>query len=216
MQARPREHTRVQASPSSGPRSGSGGSPGMSTRTAMSGGGGSTDTSGGPTAGAPRPGGGGAGRRRRNGNDIPGPMCPLWLEGPAFTLATYNVLADAYILPERYTEIPPADLEPALRHCRLLDRLVRLDADILCLQEVEAAVFESIARHLPDHQGQLARKRARQPDGCATFVRRGLPVVETAIYSYGDGTGHVAQITSLELDGGAARLGVANTHLRWD
>jgi mRNA deadenylase 3'-5' endonuclease subunit Ccr4 len=52
-------------------------------------------------------------------------------------VATYNVLATAYIEPTRYPLTPPEWLDATTRLPALTAHLIRLDADILCLQEVE-------------------------------------------------------------------------------
>lgn len=48
-----------------------------------------------------------------------------------FTVATYNVLATAYIRPEWYPFSPKALLDPFHRIPALVEHLVRLRADIL-------------------------------------------------------------------------------------
>lgn len=138
----------------------------------------------------------------------------------AFTVVTYNILATAYIRPEWYPHTPPAMLAPAHRVPALVRRVVALDADVLCLQEVESDVFAALETSLAPrgYAGTLARKARRRPDGCATFFRREVfAPIEVARLPYRDGdppSGHVAQIAVLQHDG--RRLGVANTHLRWD
>src|SRR5262249_45986520 len=56
----------------------------------------------------------------------------------AFRAATYNVLATAYIKPEWYAGVPPELLKPSWRVPALVRQVESLDADLLCLQEVEA------------------------------------------------------------------------------
>lgn len=140
-----------------------------------------------------------------------------------FTLASYNILADAYVTRERYPLTPEAILEPAARREALLTRLVELDADVLCLQEVERAALTEIAGRLTPlgYQGLYAQKAGRKPDGCATFYRSSVfGCVESVRYVYADDRAtrepsvHVAQLLAFEH--GVLRLGVANTHLQWD
>ncbi len=66
----------------------------------------------------------------------------------SFTVATYNVLADAYIRRELYPNTSAAVLEPIARRRALLARLVELDADVFCLQEVERVAFTEISDRL--------------------------------------------------------------------
>jgi mRNA deadenylase 3'-5' endonuclease subunit Ccr4 len=91
----------------------------------------------------------------------------------SFSVASYNVLADAYIYPEWYPATPPSVLDPSWRQSALVRHLAELSADVLCLQEVEAerfAVFDAHLRPL-GYSGHYARKGGSKPDGCATFVR---------------------------------------------
>jgi mRNA deadenylase 3'-5' endonuclease subunit Ccr4 len=139
-----------------------------------------------------------------------------------FTIASYNILAEAYIKPERYPGIPAALLVPERRGPALLRHIAGLNADVVCLQEAEPHVFEALQSQLQSRgfQGHFAQKIDR-PDGCATFVRAGtLPIHAVRALAYSDGgpgrpaSGHVALVVSL---GWQDRLvAVANTHLKWD
>lgn len=141
----------------------------------------------------------------------------------SFIVATYNVLAPAYIRPEWYPHTPAELLRSEHRLPALAEYLVRLDADILGLQEVQADAFEAIERPLDTagFAGRLTLKQQGKPDGCATFVRRALARwVREAALAYDDAdpggrpSGHIAQIAVLEVEG--KLLGIANTHIRWD
>jgi endonuclease/exonuclease/phosphatase family metal-dependent hydrolase len=141
----------------------------------------------------------------------------------SFTLATYNVLATAYIKPAWYPSTPPELLDPRQRVPALVEHLVSLRADVLCLQEVEAEVYAAIARRLSPlgYAGAWAQKGHAKPDGCATFVlTRALAPVRVVRLEYQDAdpgrpnSGHVAQITVVK--DGTYILGIANTHLKWD
>ena len=141
----------------------------------------------------------------------------------SFTVATYNVLADAYIRRELYPNTSAAVLEPVARRRALLAHLVELDADVFCLQEVERAAFTEISDRLAPlgYAGHYSQKAGGKPDGCAIFFRKALFTFgEIVRCVYTDDrtkrrpSGHVAQLVSLEQ--GASRLGVVNTHLQWD
>jgi mRNA deadenylase 3'-5' endonuclease subunit Ccr4 len=136
----------------------------------------------------------------------------------SFRVATYNVLATAYVRPDRYPDVPPDLLDPGRRHACLVDHVEGLAADLLCLQEVEQGVFTALERRLTSlaYEGHYEKKGGRRPDGCATFFRTGVFVrrdVQRLDYQDG-GLGHIALLVGLEHEG--RRLGVANTHLRWD
>jgi len=137
-------------------------------------------------------------------------------------VATWNILATSYIRREFYPQTPPEFLDPAWRVPALARRAAELAADILCLQEVEADAFAAIRDALgPEgYEGLYARKAHRRPDGCATFFRTArftLTGERRIVYADGNGgrdSGHIAQLLLLEHDG--RRLGILNTHLKWD
>ena len=133
-----------------------------------------------------------------------------------FSALTYNVLAQAYVRPSRYRGCEPAALAAGPRYTRLLAKIAEFDADLLCLQEVEAELFEALATVMPTHEAVFEQKRGR-PDGCATFVRREhFELVTTHRLHYRacePGYDHLALVTRLRH--GQGELVVANTHLRW-
>lgn len=140
-----------------------------------------------------------------------------------FMIASYNVLATAYIKSAWYPTTPVEVLRPAYHRAAIADRLAHRTADVYCLQEVEPEMFAACDRRLRPmgYVGELAMKEGRKPDGCAVFVRRSrLDLVRAVRLVYedaGEGTtasGHVAQLVVVRA--GGHLLGVANTHLKWD
>lgn len=141
----------------------------------------------------------------------------------SFTVATYNILADAYIKPAWYPHTPPALLLTETRIPKLLRHIAGLTADMLCLQEVTQDIFAALETHLTalGYAGRYTQKASGKPDGCATFYRMAVfTLLKTVRIEYADGpeghepSGHAAQL--LVLQHGEHRLGVANTHLKWD
>lgn len=139
-------------------------------------------------------------------------------------IASYNVLADAYVKPEWFAHVSPAALAREPRRARLIERVIGLDADVVCLQEVEAPVFAALERALAPlgHRGVFAKKSGNRPDGCATFVREQawtLVAHERFVYRDGRGgvadSGHVALLVTVAPRDGGDRVVVAGTHLRW-
>ena len=65
-------------------------------------------------------------------------------------IASYNILAPAYVHPERYPFTDRGLLEWGARRDRLVARLVALNADVICLQEVERFVFQYLQASLED------------------------------------------------------------------
>lgn len=91
-----------------------------------------------------------------------------------FTAVTYNVLAQSYAHLDRYPLSPPEALDPPRRRALLLERITELDADLLCLQEVEPAVHDDLRGRLDatHHTGYVRRSHGH--DGVAIFARRAL------------------------------------------
>ncbi|MGH7796122.1 MAG: endonuclease/exonuclease/phosphatase family protein [Candidatus Binatia bacterium] len=141
----------------------------------------------------------------------------------SFTVATYNVLANAYIQHTWYRRTPKLVLDPVWRVPALVQYVAALATDVVCLQEVEIDVFVALNTRLnaAGYLGQYARKRGDQPDGCATFYRQhAFELIGTRVVEYADGSrwksnsGHIALIVLLRTAGRV--LGIANTHLTWD
>ena len=141
----------------------------------------------------------------------------------AFSIASYNVLADAYLRPEWFEHVDPRHLDPAWREPALVRRIEALDADVVCLQEVEEPRHERLAAALAGrgYEGRFARKGRGRPDGCSTFVRAEVAAIsDVRPLRYADGgaggdaSGHVALITRLDV--GDVAVTVANTHVRFD
>ena len=141
----------------------------------------------------------------------------------SFSLATYNILAQAYITPERYPRTPATVLASTWRRPALVRHVVALNTDVVCLQEVEDETFIAVQQVLAPrgYSGHFARKGGGKPDGCATFVRQSaltLRRVHHLRYTDGSGTerdsGHLALVMLLAYRG--RTLGIVNTHLQWD
>jgi mRNA deadenylase 3'-5' endonuclease subunit Ccr4 len=142
----------------------------------------------------------------------------------SFRAATYNVLATAYLGKGDYSAVPKGLLDPARRMSALVRHVAGLDADLLCLQEVEAETFAALEAGLEPlgYAGHLEQKGRGKPDGCATFYRASVFTLRTSRrLDYLDRekgpsehSGFIAQL--LALGHGERLLSVANTHLRWD
>lgn len=125
-------------------------------------------------------------------------------------LATWNVLCDAYLRPSLYPAVPPKWLEPHTRLPAVIRRALQLDADVLCLQEVDAHTAQALNTALGQHGyvGRWRQKSGGKPDGCAMFWR-GLEAVDELTLVHSDGSGHVAQATVFR------SIRVVTTHLKW-
>lgn len=68
-----------------------------------------------------------------------------------FCVTSYNILAQAYIRPERYPNTPASVLDPGRRQSALIRHIEALAGDVICLQEVEPALFQAIERQIGPH-----------------------------------------------------------------
>ena len=97
----------------------------------------------------------------------------------SFRIASYNILADSYVNPQWYPNVDPEVLRWDRRKFALAERVLRLDADIICLQEVETDAYSLIEQSLvaKGYDGVYAKKGCDKPDGCAMFFRpRGIAI----------------------------------------
>jgi mRNA deadenylase 3'-5' endonuclease subunit Ccr4 len=134
------------------------------------------------------------------------------------------VLATAYLGKGDYSAVHAGLLDPERRIPAIVRHAIGLDADLLCLQEVEADVFDALHTGLEPlgYAGRYEWKGRKKPDGCATFYRlarftfRAARRVEYQDREKGADvhSGHVALLLALEHEG--RLLGLANTHIRWD
>lgn len=140
----------------------------------------------------------------------------------SFSVASYNVLASAYIHYSRYRRTSKMVLDPAWRIPALMQRVASLAADVICLQEVEMDTFAALKARLGAlcYAAEYVRKPGK-PDGCATFYREpGFELIEMRVLEYADGiqgepsSGCIALFVFLRVD--SRVVGIANTHLIWD
>jgi mRNA deadenylase 3'-5' endonuclease subunit Ccr4 len=138
-------------------------------------------------------------------------------------VASYNVLASAYVQRAWYRRTPALVLDPAWRVPALVQHISKLGADIFCLQEIEPETFVALRTFLGErgYGAQYARKFGGRPDGCAILYRReAFELIGVRSFRYADAggsapdTGHIAMVALLQSGGGV--LGVINTHLAWD
>jgi mRNA deadenylase 3'-5' endonuclease subunit Ccr4 len=137
------------------------------------------------------------------------------------SLISYNVLADSYIKPSFYPKVERSLLLPEFRIPFLLRRIHETLADVMCLQEVEPSVFSFLKTSLePLGYFSCFCQKKNKPDGCATFVSRHLmtTAIDSLFFQDGNGiepdSGHLAQI--LHVEGASGKIGIANTHFKWD
>jgi CCR4-NOT transcription complex subunit 6 len=142
----------------------------------------------------------------------------------SFSVASYNLLASAYIQRAWYRRSPALVLDPAWRVPALVDHVSKLGADIFCLQEVEPETFVALRTTLLErgYGAHYERKLAGRPEGLALFYRRKLcELRDMRMLAYADGDGDTASDSGYIALFGLFRmanriLGLVNTHLMWD
>jgi len=132
----------------------------------------------------------------------------------SFVVASYNVLAECYVRPDRYRHVDPAALIPSARRRALIEHIRRCQADVICLQEVERDFYDALCLALSDHTSEFASVSDRRRDGCAVLIKSPRLAIEQAQpVLFRDGRGHCALMVTARIDG--RRLGIATTHLPW-
>ncbi len=123
-------------------------------------------------------------------------------------LASFNVLADAYLSHGDYSHVDPDLLQPGARQRHIIREINSLGADVIGLQEADYYLHEAFE---DDGRWQTlwAPKGRNKPDGCLTLVKDGLEISNYESSTYDDETGSVYQITMV------GRLAVANSHMKW-
>lgn len=95
-------------------------------------------------------------------------------------VVTYNILADLYVTNSRgsqepftmYPHVKPDDLKRTRRMPMILAELLAYRADIICLQEVDLTIFDTLLRpvmYAMGYDGFYSNKASSQPEGCAMF-----------------------------------------------
>ncbi|MBV9834449.1 MAG: endonuclease/exonuclease/phosphatase family protein [Alphaproteobacteria bacterium] len=140
----------------------------------------------------------------------------------SFVVCSYNILANAYIEPRYFPHVAIEHLRPEWRMGALADAIVRMAAQIICLQEIEEESFTLLRHRLgpTGYDGTFLKKAGERRDGCAMFFDQSLfSLQEVQRVTYDDGvegqpaSGNVALL--LRLRHGKRSLGIATTHLKW-
>ncbi|KAI9298037.1 hypothetical protein K502DRAFT_300081 [Neoconidiobolus thromboides FSU 785] len=96
---------------------------------------------------------------------------------------TYNILSDRYATPSQYGYTPSWALEWEYRRNRICEEILELNADIICLQEIEAGQFDTFFKPELSKKGydgiHWCKSRVHRMneadkllvDGCATFYK---------------------------------------------
>lgn len=124
-------------------------------------------------------------------------------------VATWNVLASAYCLSERYPDSPPGWDDQVQRVRSIADTVAYLVSvsDVVCLQEVDDLILEGLQARLPETHITVARHRLRRD---AVAVLTSSPTLAVEIFTAGD-----MAAASVTLDSNGVAVRVVSTHLAW-
>ena len=98
------------------------------------------------------------------------PMCS------ACSLVTWNILAPSFAHAHKYPWASADQLSWERRQALIVERLAAIDADMICLQEVEVALWDGLHRRLAKlgYEGVLQETSRGHPVANAVLLRRGL------------------------------------------
>lgn len=159
-----------------------------------------------------------------------------------FRVLTYNCLAEIYTSESLYAHCPDWALSWTYRRHNLLRELFSYDADIMCLQEIQADHYEAHLKPAFVRRGYdgVYKVKSREAmgqkgkmDGCATFWKRNMFQLReqftidfntAACMRYFSNPlalnrlmkGNIALVTILDFLDGSGSLCVVNIHIYWD
>ncbi len=124
-------------------------------------------------------------------------------------IASWNVLASAYCVSERYPSSPSGWDDPKTRTALVAEIVARLSAevDVVCLQEVDEDIETAISEVLPTCSRILASHPHRRD---ATMVLTNLKPIGTEVMTAGR-----MRAASMDLRFGDAVIRVVAAHLEW-
>jgi exonuclease III len=104
----------------------------------------------------------------------------------------------------------------SVRKEKLAERMVQLDPDCICLQEVEKfqEIQECMERH--GYRGIFSQRNNGQEEGCAIFYKHlTFDVIASGASYFNDGTGRMIQHAEIRPKSGADSFHLLNTHTIW-
>ncbi len=140
------------------------------------------------------------------------------LEAGSFRLVTYNILSDDFLWDEMYDFVDKDILFWPNRRVKIVERIKKLNPDVICLQELNSSSFEYFKESFPQFEGSFAKKLSGSEDGVGTFCRKNffkaiqhekkIDVSRTAFAT------QPALVTTLGLDSDRS-VTLVNTKIKW-
>lgn len=96
------------------------------------------------------------------------------------SIASWNLLSPTFATPAKYPWASSEHLNWRSRQAKILDRLAEIDADVVCLQEVDVALWGELHNQLGDlgYEGVLQETSRGHPVANAVCVRQGLLAID--------------------------------------
>ena len=136
------------------------------------------------------------------------------------TSTTSSIKVVSYnILVEHYAPIGKPILKDVKwedRRDQLVERMVSLNPDVICLQEVEK--FDSIAEKMSQkgYTGLFSKRNNEEEEGCAIFYKTHLfQEVTSQPFFFNDGTGRLVLMAKLQTHDGKSIFNVLNAHIMY-
>jgi mRNA deadenylase 3'-5' endonuclease subunit Ccr4 len=96
----------------------------------------------------------------------------LW--GGSFRLVTYNILNEDYLWDGTYDFVSDDILSWQNRRIKIVERIKKLDPDVICLQELNTASFEYFKEVFEDFESLFAKKGSSSLSGVGTFCKKNV------------------------------------------
>ncbi|KAH7834383.1 hypothetical protein Vadar_015458 [Vaccinium darrowii] len=133
-------------------------------------------------------------------------------EGFKFRLVSYNILAQAYAKSEQFPHSPSPCRKWKTRSQAILNLLKGLEADFLCLQEVDE--YDSFYKGNMESHGYASvyiQRSGKKPDGCGIFYKHeNVELVLEEKIEYNDLVACVQDETPVPVDNDNDALAVGN------
>lgn len=97
---------------------------------------------------------------------------------PQVSLVSWNLLAPHFAEKTKYPWAAD-NLDWSVREPRIVKELTDIDADIICLQEVQVDLWDHLLSQLRGYEGVLQKMERNHPVANAILARRGLKIVRT-------------------------------------
>lgn len=143
----------------------------------------------------------------------------LWSD--SFRLVTYNILSDDYLWDGVYDYVDNEILSWQNRRIKIVERIKKLDPDVICLQELNSTSFEYFKEALEDFEGSFAKKGNPSHDGVGTFCKKSVFKETHHRFVLCEGTSHCGRLpiqpalfTKLLLKNDKS-ITLVNTKIKW-